>query len=561
MSSPSTDVRLPDPDPALAASPPAPLSAQGGGENNENDAAAAVPGIRPASTLSRLRAICRHLPTLAVFAALAAIGYWGHRTEWKLPRFSELSGAAETPDDWCDEHNVPESLCVECNPLSYPPPPANQWCRKHGVHLCPFDHPEIAQVKGRPDVTPADFERAERALALRPRPENNPLCLYYRRRIQFASHEAVLKAGIDVEPAVRSPITEYTEAAGTIRYDQTRIARLSSKADGTVWRVEKRVGDRVAQGELLALVDAAEVGRAKADLLTALADRRLWLQNYQRVEGLQAKGIIPGKQLLEIETALSRARTRVLQAQQALINLGLPLSAEQLKQLSEAEAAARLQFLGLPKTVERKLDRQTTTSNLLPIVSPLDGLVVDRRVVAGEVVDTSRVLFEVADTTRMWLMLNVPSEQAKYVRLGQTVHFLPDDAAEPIGGTVTWISTAADPKTRAVQVRAELPNPDGRLRDGTYGSGRVVLRQEEQAIVVPSEAIVWDGSCHIVFVRDKDYFDEGAPKFFHIRSVRPGAKTERFTELIAGIVPGEIIVTEGSAVLRAQLLKNNLGAG
>jgi cobalt-zinc-cadmium efflux system membrane fusion protein len=112
-----------------------------------------------------------------------------------------------------------------------------------------------------------------------------------------------------------------------------------------------------------------------------------------------------------------------------------------------------------------------------------------------------------------------------------------------------------------VQVRVQVPNADGRLRANSFGTGRIVLREEPQAIVVPSQAVHWDGTCHVVFVRDKRNFEPDSPKFFHVRSVRPGARMGDMTEIIVGLLPGEIIASRNSAVLAAQLLKSNLGAG
>jgi membrane fusion protein, heavy metal efflux system len=106
-----------------------------------------------------------------------------------------------------------------------------------------------------------------------------------------------------------------------------------------------------------------------------------------------------------------------------------------------------------------------------------------------------------------------------------------------------------------------VPNPDGTLMAHTFGTGRVILRAEQDAIVVPSEAVHWEGDCHVVFVRDKHFLDAGAPKVFHVRSVRPGVDHAGNTEIIAGLLPGEVVATRNSAALRAELLKNNLGAG
>jgi hypothetical protein len=106
-----------------------------------------------------------------------------------------------------------------------------------------------------------------------------------------------------------------------------------------------------------------------------------------------------------------------------------------------------------------------------------------------------------------------------------------------------------------------LANESGRLRNETFGAGEIVLRDVNDAILVPRDAIHWEGCCHVAFVRDKDYFKDGSYKVFHTRSVRPGAVMGDNTEVIAGLLPGEVVVTKGSGILRAELLKGNLGAG
>ena len=113
-------------------------------------------------------------------------------------------------------------------------------------------------------------------------------------------------------------------------------------------------------------------------------------------------------------------------------------------------------------------------------------------------------------------------------------------------------------------MRVELPNPDGRHHARTFGTAQIVVREEPKAVVVPSEAVHWEGDCHVVFVRDKN-FDQSEYKVFHVRKVRPGAKnvtpSGSVTEIIAGVLPGELVATTNSGILRGELLKNNLGAG
>lgn len=511
----------------------------------------------------RFRVLARlghYIPTLLVMALLGGVGAYGHLSGWKLPKFSALAGNGVTErEDWCEEHGVPESQCVECHLDLLPRGKDCGWCKEHGVANCPLCHPEIAQRKQSPVVSEADRQRAARSLAAAPRPENNPVCKNYRRRIQFASHQAVLKAGVDVKPVDRRPISESVLANGQITYDQTRFANLSSRLPGTVWRVEKNVGDRVRAGEVLALVDAAEVGRAKTELVQALSQEDLQRKAVKRLESLSQ--IVPGRQVQEAQAGFAQANARLRSAQQALGNLGLPVNVEQLRGLPEEQLTERLRLLGLPESVAEHLGPDETTTNLLPVKAPMDGILVARQVVAGEVVDASRVLFQLADTNRMWLTLCVSVEDTSKLALGQAVRFRPDGSRQEVSGNLVWISTTADPQSRTVTVRAELPNANAQLRNETFGAGQIILREEPEAIVVPNEAVHWEGCCHVVFVRDKGYFDEDSPKVFHVRTVRLGARTEKFTEIAAGVLPDEVVAAKGSDVIRAELLKNNLGEG
>jgi cobalt-zinc-cadmium efflux system membrane fusion protein len=545
--------------------------------------AAHAPGTVPADAAPTALS---HVPTWLVLAALLATGIAGHLTHWKMPKFSQLIGQKGEQSDWCPAHNVPESQCVECRNDLIPTLTDHKWCSRHGVSQCPFCHEDVAQIVKPTAMPPGFIERAEQALRLRPRGENNPQCTLYRRRLQFASQEAVRKAGLDVDLLVAAkPIDEIVQAHGEITFNPTRVARLSSKVPGTIWRLEKQVGDEVAADEVLALVDAAEVGRAKSEFLEALAQWEFNTATQKRLAPLAADGGVAGGKLLEAQAAAAQARARLLRAQQALLNLELPISIEPLMGRSPDDAAAVVKFLGVPPGLAKDLDRQTTTSNLIPVKSPWKGVVVARDAAGREWADPNRPLYTIADTSHMWLSLGVSSEDAHYVKPGQTVHFRLAGSGQEVSGVLDWVSTTADPVTRLVTVRAQLANPyqpssskkgsrtgpDGEsvpndakihLRNGTFGTGRIVLRKENQAILVPDQAVQWDGSCHVVFVRDKNYNpNDDSPKLFYPRPVRLGAQRGGMTEILAGLVLGEVIVTKGGGVLRGELLKNNLGAG
>jgi cobalt-zinc-cadmium efflux system membrane fusion protein len=506
------------------------------------------------------------VPTMFALAAVAALVLVGQRTGWRMSKFSELMGnTVAEKDDWCAEHSVPDSQCVECQKGCMARGKEFGWCKLHGVSECPLEHPDVAQLSPPPTITQEDRDRAQRALSFAPRVENNSRCKLNQRRIQFSSAEAVTRLGIEVRPVSRTAVAETVTANGELNFDPTQVARLSSRAPGTLWRVEKQVGDKVKKGEVLALVDAADVGKAKAEFQQALVNLDLKTQTLAKLKELA--GLTASEQSVEeARAAVAEAEVRLLAARQTLVNLGLYLRVEDYKKLAPADVARQMQFLGLPADLAREVARQTSSSNLLPVRAPLDGEVIVREGVARETVDPRKMLFVVADTRQMWLTLQVRLEDVERVKPGQSVRFRHEGHSEFDIGTVAWVSPAVDEdkKTRTVAVRVELPNPDGRHRAGEFGTAQIVLREEPKAIVVPSTAVHWEGDCNVVFVRDKD-FDQSKYKVFHVRKVRPGAKDVtsegRVTEIIAGVLPGELVATTGSGTLRSELLKNNLGAG
>lgn len=498
------------------------------------------------------------VPNLVVFTILGGVMYVGHHTEWKLPKMSAVLGTASAAvDDWCAEHLVPESSCIECRTNLLPKPKPKGFCREHGVAECVIHHPELAQVKGEPRLP--KYNTAQ-AISLVARPANNSRNTMHISRVQFSSAESVTKAGLDVDVVQERPMSDVITANGELMFDPTRVGRLSTRVPGSVAVVLKTVGDEVVAGDILALVDASQVGQAKSQFLQAVVQHQLRKTTVERLRPIATNGALPQKALIEAESALQEAEVGLIATRQALANLGFDLP-EGLEHHAPRALADELRFLGVPKNALALLPAGTKTANLIPVRATYDGVLVASQVVAGEVVDTSKTLFTVSDPRRMWLILNVRQEDARHVHRGQNVKFHSDNGDQDVAGQVSWISPAVDEQTRTTQVRVVIANEDGSLQDKTFGAGRIVLREEPNAIVVPRDAVQSTPDASFVFVRDKNYFDEGSPKFFHVRQVRLGARDGQYVELLAGVLPGEVIASKGSNVLLAQLLRSNLGAG
>lgn len=455
------------------------------------------------------------IANLFVLAILLGIGWWGHKTHWRIPKFAELTRASAL-------HNSSGDSKTETSSKS-------------------LDETQDQRVSPSQDVNLSAHEKGSTAFPL----------------IRFSSAEAVKKAGISTAPVEERHMDEFVTAYGTVSYDETRLAQLSCRTSGIVWRVEKKIGDPVKKGDILAILDSSEVGNAKADFLDADVDYDLKLINLQRLQRVSSS--VSERQLRETDADVRKARVRRFNAQQKLINLGLSISIEAISHATDEELARKIHFLGLPPELVATLDAETVSANLIPLVSPLEGIVIKREVVPGEVVEPSRTQFVVADVRKMWLLLNVRKADAGELVIGQEIQFSLNGLPDEIPSKVTWIATEVDPKTRNVQVRAEVENrllarsenrESGQwlLRSNMYGSGRIRVRQRSSVLVVPSSALQWDGSQHLVFVPEEDGCS------FRPQRVELGVIRNGYSEIRGGVTMGQTVVSAGSFLLKSELI-------
>jgi cobalt-zinc-cadmium efflux system membrane fusion protein len=298
--------------------------------------------------LSVLKSVFRIIPNMIVFLLIAGMIYVGHHTGWKLPKFSELTGnSIITMSDWCSDHLVQESKCVECKTDLLPKVTEFGFCNEHGVAECVIHHPELAQING--EIKSPQYSTAN-AIALIARRENNSVDSLHSKRVQFATIDSVTKSGIEVDLVNESPITEMITTNGELVFDPNRVAVLSSKVSGTVALVLKNIGDKVKNGDILALIDASQVGQLKSEFLRNTVQIRLRKDNVTRLSPLAVTGAATQREILEAETALQEAEVASLSTRQFLANLGFTLP-----NVTDSDdpkiLAAKLQFLGLPNEI------------------------------------------------------------------------------------------------------------------------------------------------------------------------------------------------------------------
>jgi cobalt-zinc-cadmium efflux system membrane fusion protein len=373
--------------------------------------------------------------------------------------------------------------------------------------------------------------------------------------IRFDSPESLARSGIELVDVEERPMVSELLVNGVVKYNERKVAQLSTRVSGIIWKVEKRLGDPVHKGDVLVIVESSEVGTRKAEFLNAMVAYEAKREQLAILE--EVKGAVMGRQLREAKSALREATNHLMNAEQALVNLGFDISIADFEKLDDAARASRIRTLGLSDEALAGTDPQRVTSNLIPIRAPFDGLVIGREAVVGEIVEAGRQIFEVADVSKMWVVLFVSKEDASRVAVGQPIRFHPDGAATECESEISWISTAVDDETRTLEVRAEINGQASQsLRANTYGSGRIELARVGTAVVVPSQSVQWDGSRWVVFV-------PAGETAFAAQPVSPGLRQGDHVEIKGDFAggPPKQVVAEGSHLLKSKIMLDKIESG
>jgi cobalt-zinc-cadmium efflux system membrane fusion protein len=351
------------------------------------------------------------------------------------------------------------------------------------------------------------------------------------RDIKLASPELARRIGIETAVAVTQRHAHRLTCNADTAYDGRRTAEVLPRVAGVLRAVKVDLGQEVKRGEVLAMVDSAQVGAAKAQYLMAKAAAELAGVTYDRTVKLTEARAAPAKNELEALTALNQAKAARLDAEQKLRNLSF----------TDADLA--------------RVAKEQDTSNLLEVTAPIAGTITAWDATLGEAVEPTTQLFALADMARMWLWIDVYEQDIARVASGQPVTFTISGTKEPVfRGKVTWVGTEVNATTRTARVRAEVANERGRVRANQFGLARIELEPEHDALVVPRSAVQDDGDLELVFV-------PRAPGVYHPQRVKT-APTERddVVEIVRGLEPGQQVVTARAYVLKSELFRGRLGA-
>lgn len=218
-------------------------------------------------------------------------------------------------------------------------------------------------------------------------------------------------------------------------------------------------------------------------------------------------------------------------------NLTNPTTATATQSLLSA-ARGRLAVLGMTSGEIAEVERTNRPLRNVTVVAPRSGVVLHRGIAVGTAVDPSTELLTVADLSTVWVLAEIPESDAAAVTVGQQGELAFDaSGGAPVTARVAFLYPTLDERTRTLRARFEVPNGNGALRPGMYGTATLAVATR-RALVVPRDAVIDTGASTHVFVAD-------AHGRFTPRAVVLGSRVEERIEVREGLQEGEPVVAAG----------------
>jgi membrane fusion protein, heavy metal efflux system len=332
---------------------------------------------------------------------------------------------------------------------------------------------------------------------------------------QIVFPEGSLQVSSFATEAVRESGPLQLRLTGRLVWDENRTVRLFPPFAGRVLQILVKTGEHVSRGQGLAKLASPDFGQAQADARRAQSDFALAEKNLNRLRELHAAGVSSRKDLSTAEADYARADAEL------------------------ARATGKIKLYGASSD---------SVDQTLSLVSPIDGVVVERNINPGQELRTdlqlanTPAMFVITDPSRLWVQLDAGESQLAGLKPGQKVQLRssawPDQTFAAI---LDNISDFIDPATRTVKVRGSVDNRERRLKGEMF----VTAELQESAstdLQMPEKALVLSGDSYYVFVEEK-------PGRYSRREVKVDAVRDGVASVASGVGLGQKVVIEGNLFL------------
>jgi cobalt-zinc-cadmium efflux system membrane fusion protein len=336
----------------------------------------------------------------------------------------------------------------------------------------------------------------------------------------------VREANIQTTPVTTRSLPMTIDLTGEVAFNPDRAAMVSARAPGRVAEVRFLEGDRVKRGAILAVIESPDLARARAAHIASTSRARTTRQNADRQAALARKGLASGQEVASAETDARAAESEAAAARQILSVFGSGA-------LEQSDAGARL-----------------------TIYSPIDGYVLQRNAIQGQTVSADALLSTIADFDDAYFLARLFEKDLAYATVGATADVRLNAYPQVVfTGKLQSVGRQIETTTRTVVARIAIRNQDDLLKAGLFGTARISAgdaNDQQKSLVIPLSAVTHVGGKDVVFVH------EGNGDFF-LHAVTLGRSAEGNIQVLSGLGPNEMVVSEGVFVLKSAALKSTFG--
>jgi multidrug resistance efflux pump len=355
---------------------------------------------------------------------------------------------------------------------------------------------------------------------------------------------------------VVAPISEQIQ--GDAILSPLAEAALSPKISAPVKKFYVQRGAHVRAGQLLVTLEDRDLQATALDNQGAYAAAQA---TYQQATGIQVPAATQAAQLdlaqakanLELNQSIVKGRTQLFQegaipgrdldtAKAALVQAqaAYDTAAQHLHALESVGRAASGQVAqGDLTSAKGKYLNAEAFASYASLHSPIDGVVTDRPLFAGEMAPAGTPLITVMDTTSLIAKLHLSQTVTQRMKVGDKAEVTVPGMSDSIEGTVSLISPALDPGSTTVEVWVKLKNPDGQLKAGTPVHVAIVGRTVPDALQVPASALITndDGTLGVMVVSG-----DGTA---HMKSVTAGIHLPDTVQILSGVGSSDLVIDAG----------------
>ncbi|VXB42370.1 efflux RND transporter periplasmic adaptor subunit [Massilia sp. 9I] len=336
------------------------------------------------------------------------------------------------------------------------------------------------------------------------------------------SDEQIMLAGITMQTAAAAHLDTFIRMPGQIALNEDRTAHVTARASGAVQAVKASLGQRVAKGEVLAVIASAEIANQRGEL--AAAEKRV----------AYARSVHASEKTLWEEKISARQDYLKAESELREAEIGLQIARQKLAALDGASSGAG-------------------AGNRLQVRAPFGGTIVEKHVALGEVVGADTRIFTVSDLATVWADVVVPAKDLDIVRVGTeaVIRSVASNTSAP--GKVSFVSSLIGEESRSAKARVVLDNPQSAWRPGLFVNVDIVTGSAAVPVAVAREALQTVDGRQVVFRR----VAEG----FVAQAVTVGRSDGRLVEILSGLTAGDAYAGAGSFAVKAEQAKGDAEHG